>query len=83
MTAAFDSYDSNDDFEDCGVRETVSRSIPSVMDEIILSRQDLLGEKRLANFSEEKSLEHLFPWAFIGFRLHRGTECIHKPHQSV
>ena len=39
---------------------------------IKLPRHDLLGEKRLANVSE-KSPEHLFPWAFIEFSLHRDT----------
>ena len=36
-----------------------------------LSRHDLLGEKRLASLSEEKSPKHLFPWLFIEFSLHR------------
>ena len=50
---------------------------------INLPRYDLLGQKGLANLSEEKHLEHLFPLAFIGFSLHRNTECIHKAHQSL
>ena len=55
---------------------------PSVRDETILPRHDLLGEKMLANLSVEKSLEHLFPCAFTGFRLHSKTECICKAHQA-
>ena len=50
---------------------------------INLPRHDLLGEKGLANLSEEKGLEHLFPWAFLGFSLHRNTGCIRKAHQSL
>ena len=38
---------------------------------IRLPRQDVLGEKRLANLSEEKSPKHPFPRAFIEFSLHR------------
>ena len=53
-----------------GPHPTVS---PRVTDEMRLPKQDLLGEKRLANLSEEKSPEHLFPWAFIEFSLHRNT----------
>ena len=48
-----------------------------------LPRHDLLGAKRLASLSEEKGLEHLFPWVFIGFSLHRNTGHIHKVHQSL
>ena len=28
-------------------------------------------------------LSYLFPWAFIGFSLHRNTEHIYKAHQSL
>ena len=38
---------------------------PSITDEIRLPRHDLLGEKRLANLSEEKSPDILSPEAFI------------------
>ena len=48
-----------------------------------LPRHDLLGAKRLASLSEEKGLEHLFPWVFIGFSLHRNTGRIYKAHQSL
>ena len=44
---------------------------------------DLLREKKLTNLSEENGLEHLFPWAFTGFSLHRNTGCICKAHQSL
>ena len=49
---------------------------------INLPRHDLLGEERLTNLSE-KDLKPLSQWAFIGFSLHKNTECIHKPHQSL
>ena len=48
---------------------------------ISLPRQDLLGEERLANLSEETGLEPVSQWAFIGFNLHRNTG--HKAHQSL
>ena len=38
---------------------------------VILPRYDLLGEKRLSSFSEEKGLEPLSQWAFIELSLHR------------
>ena len=38
---------------------------------INVPRHDLLGEKRLTHFSEEKGLEPLSQWAFIEFSLHR------------
>ena len=50
---------------------------------INLPRHDLLGEERLTNLSEEKCLEHLFPWVFIGFSLHRNRGHIPKAHQSL
>ena len=37
----------------------------------------------MANLSGEKGLEPVPQWAFIGFRLHRNTGCIHKAHQSL
>ena len=46
---------------------------PSILDEIRLPRHDLLGEKSLANLSEEKSPKQLFPRAFIEFGWHRDT----------
>ena len=36
-----------------------------------LPRYNLLGEKRLSSFSEEKGLEPLSQWAFIELSLHR------------
>ena len=37
----------------------------------------------MAIISEEKGLEHLFPWVFIWFSLPRNTGCIQKAHQSL
>ena len=48
---------------------------------INLPRHDLLGEKRLTCLSEEKGLEPVSHWAFIGFNLHRNTE--RKSQQSL
>ena len=50
---------------------------------INLPRHDLLGEERLTSLLEEKGLEPLSQWAFIGFSLQRNTGCIHKAHQSL
>ena len=47
---------------------------------ISLPRHDLLGEERLTSISEEKVLEPVPQWAFIGFNLHRNTG---KAHQSL
>ena len=35
------------------------------------------------DLSEEKGLEPVPQWAFIGFSLHRNTGHIHKDHQSL
>ena len=37
---------------------------------IRLPRHDLLREKKLANLSEEKSPEYLFPWALACIGIH-------------
>ena len=50
---------------------------------ISLPRHDLLEEERLTSLSEEKDLEPLSQWAFIGFSLHRNTGHICKAHQSL
>ena len=48
---------------------------------ISLPRRDLLGEKRLANLSEDKDLKPISQWAFIRFNLPRNTGC--KVHQLL
>ena len=54
-----------------GPHPTVS---PGVTDEMRLPKQDLLGEKRLANLSEEKSPEVPSPEAFIENDMCRGRQ---------
>ena len=48
---------------------------------INLPRHDLLGEERLTSLLEEKGLEPVPQWAFIGLNLHRNTG--RKTHQSL
>ena len=50
---------------------------------IILPKHDLLGEEMLTSLSEEKGLDPVPQWAFIGFSLHRNTGHICKAHQSL
>ena len=38
---------------------------------------------KVASLSEEKGLEPIPQWAFIGFNLHRNTGHIHEAHQSL
>ena len=57
--------------ESGGPHPTVS---PRVTDEMRLPMQDLLGEQRLANLSEEKSPEVLSPEAFIENDMCRNTQ---------
>ena len=37
----------------------------------------------MANLSNEKGLEPIPQWVFIGFNLHRNTGRIRKAHQSL
>ena len=37
----------------------------------------------MASLSEEKGLEPVPQWVFIGFNLHRSTGHIYKAHQSL
>ena len=50
---------------------------------ISLPRHDLLREERLTSLSEEKTLEPVSQWSFIGFSLHRNMGCIHTSPQSL
>ena len=59
-----------------GEGDSVPQCLPALQMKWDYQDKNLLGEERLANLSKEKSLKHLFPWAFIRFRLHRNTECI-------
>ena len=53
------------------------------MDGMRLPRHDLLGEKRLANPSEEKSSEVPSPKAFTENDVCRGIQQACKAHQSM
>ena len=64
----------------CGGVASSKAPQPSWM-RIILPRHNLLGDKRLTCLSEEKGLEPVSHWAFIGFNLHRNTE--RKSQQSL
>ena len=37
----------------------------------------------MASLSEEKGLELVLQWTFIGFNLHKNRRYIHKAHQSL
>ena len=56
---------------------------PRVTDEMRLPTQDLFGEKRLANLSEEKSPTVLSPEALIESDMCRGMQHACKAHQSM
>ena len=53
------------------------------MDENTSTKTGSAWGGKVASLSEEKGLEPLSQWAFIGFSLQRNTGCIHKAHQSL